>query len=122
MLLTWQASVIPPLLLLLLVMCCWLARRAWHLARAERAAVEEEYAGEAGDPGRTRRIASVRAMAALTDRGPRILAVTSAATLLLGAGALVGATATGETPARRRAAPTPSCTEPRRPPRPSAPG
>lgn len=37
-------------------------------------------------------------MAALTDRGPRILAVTSAATLLLGAGALVGATATGETP------------------------
>ncbi|GAB2325424.1 hypothetical protein STREPTOSP366_06340 [Streptomyces variabilis] len=97
-LLTWQASVIPPLLLLLLVMCCWLARRAWHLARAERAAVEEEYAGEAGDPGRTRRIASVRAMAALTDRGPRILAVTSAATLLLGAGALAGATATGETP------------------------
>ncbi|GGQ65743.1 hypothetical protein GCM10010250_42430 [Streptomyces althioticus] len=97
-LLTWQASVIPPLLLLLLVMCCWLARRAWHLARAERAAVEEEYAGESGDPGRTRRIASVRAMAALTDRGPRILAVTSAATLLLGAGALVGATATGETP------------------------
>ncbi|MFF5342358.1 hypothetical protein ACFY4H_16845 [Streptomyces althioticus] len=97
-LLTWQASVIPPLLLLLLVMCCWLARRAWHLARAERAAVEEEYAGEAGDPGRTRRIASVRAMAALTDRGPRILAVTSAATLLLGAGALVGATVTGETP------------------------
>ncbi|MGW0075522.1 hypothetical protein ACWDU9_09770 [Streptomyces cellulosae] len=97
-LLTWQASVIPPLLLLLLVMCCWLARRALHLARAEHAAVEEEYAGEAGDPGRTRRIASVRAMAALTDRGPRILAVTSAATLLLGAGALVGATATGKTP------------------------
>ncbi|MFK4023319.1 hypothetical protein [Streptomyces albogriseolus] len=97
-LLTWQASVIPPLLLLLLVMCCWLARRAWHLARAERAAVEEEYAGETGDPGRTRRIASVRAMAALTDRGPRILAATSAATLLLGAGALAGATATGETP------------------------
>ncbi|NEA77936.1 hypothetical protein G3I30_02140, partial [Actinospica acidiphila] len=97
-LLTWQASVIPPLLLLLLVMCCWLARRAWHLARAERAAVEEEHAGEAGDSGRTRRIASARAMAALTDRGPRILAVTSAATLLLGAGALAGATATGETP------------------------
>ncbi|MFI8207911.1 hypothetical protein [Streptomyces werraensis] len=97
-LLTWQASVIPPLLLLLLAMCCWLARRAWYLARAERAAVEEEYAGEPGDPGRTRRIASVRAMAALTDRGPRILAVTSAATLLLGAAALAGATATGETP------------------------
>ncbi|MGN7142690.1 hypothetical protein ACTHS2_37390, partial [Streptomyces pseudogriseolus] len=90
-LLTWQASVIPPLLLLLLIMCCWLARRAWQLARAERAAVAEEYRGETGDPGRTRRIASVRAMAALTDRGPRILAVTSAATLLLGAAALAGA-------------------------------
>ncbi|MCO4696141.1 hypothetical protein LRR80_02198 [Streptomyces sp. RO-S4] len=97
-LLTWQASVIPPLLVLLLVMCGWLARRAWHLARAERAAVEREYPQETGDPGRTRRIASVRAMAALTDRGPRILAVTSAATLLLGAGALVGGLATGRTP------------------------
>ncbi|MFC3411638.1 hypothetical protein ACFSUJ_03525 [Streptomyces lusitanus] len=99
-LLTWQASVIPPLLLLLLVMCCWLARRAWQLARAERAAVAEEYRGETGDPGRTRRIASVRAMAALTDRGPRILAVTSAATLLLGAAALAGAAATGRTPSQ----------------------
>ncbi|CAM5617152.1 hypothetical protein GCM10010261_32920 [Streptomyces pilosus] len=97
-LLTWQASVIPPLLVVLLVMCGWLARRAWRIARAERAAVEREYAGETGDPGRTRRIASVRAMAALTDRGPRILAVTSAATLLLGAGALVGALTTDRTP------------------------
>ncbi|MGA5546803.1 hypothetical protein [Streptomyces pseudogriseolus] len=99
-LLTWQASVIPPLLLLLLVMCCWLARRAWQLARAERAAVADEYRAETGDPGRTRRIASVRAMAALTDRGPRILAVTSAATLLLGAAALAGAAATGRTPSQ----------------------
>lgn len=97
-LLTWQASVIPPLLVLLLVLCGWLARRAWRLARAECAAVEREYPGETGDPGRTRRIASVRAMAALTDRGPRILAVTSAATLLLGAGALAGALVTDKTP------------------------
>ncbi|MGW3320484.1 hypothetical protein ACWDOG_33730, partial [Streptomyces fungicidicus] len=97
-LLTWQASVIPPLLVLVLVMCGWLARRAWRIARAERAAVEREYPGETGDPGRTRRIASVRAMAALTDRGPRVLAVTSAATLLLGAGALVGALTTDKTP------------------------
>ncbi|MFF8032901.1 hypothetical protein [Streptomyces sp. NPDC016626] len=97
-LLTWQASVIPPLLVLLLVTCGWLARRAVRIARAERAAVEREYADESGDPGRTRRIASVRAMAALTDRGPRILAVTSTATLLLGAGALAGALATDETP------------------------
>lgn len=97
-LLTWQASVIPPLLVLLLVLFGWLARRAWRIARAEHAAVEREYAGETGDPGRTRRIATVRAMAALTDRGPRILAVTSAATLLLGAGALAGALATDKTP------------------------
>ncbi|MFI1418608.1 hypothetical protein ACH4VX_11520 [Streptomyces sp. NPDC020731] len=97
-LLTWQASVIPPLLVLVLLLCGWLARRAVQIARAERAAVEREYAGETGDPGRTRRIASVRAMAALTDRGPRILAVTSAATLLLGAGALVGALVTDKTP------------------------
>jgi hypothetical protein len=37
-------------------------------------------------------------MAALTDRGPRVVAVTSGVTLLLGAGALVGALATDETP------------------------
>ncbi|WP_375165453.1 hypothetical protein [Streptomyces sp.] len=97
-LLTWQASVIPPLLVLLLVLCGWLARRAWRLARAEHAAVEHEYPGETGDPGRTRRIATARAMAALTDRAPRIVAATSAATLLLGAGALVGATITDRTP------------------------
>ncbi|GGW28807.1 hypothetical protein [Streptomyces griseoloalbus] len=97
-LLTWQASVIPPLLVVVLVLCGWLASRAWRIARAQSAAVEREYAGETGDPGRTRRIASVRAMAALTDRGPRILAVTSTATLLLGAGALAGALATDKTP------------------------
>ncbi|CAL9378075.1 hypothetical protein SUDANB15_00995 [Streptomyces sp. enrichment culture] len=97
-LLTWQASVIPPLLVLLLVLCGRLARRAWRLARAERAAVAREYPGETGDPGRTRRIATTRAMAALTDRAPRIVAVTSAATLLLGAGALAGALITDRTP------------------------
>ncbi|TQE22351.1 hypothetical protein Sipo7851_39630 [Streptomyces ipomoeae] len=39
-------------------------------------------------------------MAALTDRAPRIIGVISTVTLLLGAAALVGAIATGETPAR----------------------
>ncbi|CAM5614887.1 hypothetical protein SGRIM128S_06708 [Streptomyces griseomycini] len=97
-LLTWQASVIPPLLVLLLVLCGRLARRAWRPARAERAAVAREYPGETGDPGRTRRIATTRAMAALTDRAPRVVAVTSAATLLLGAGALAGALITDRTP------------------------
>ncbi|MFC5633274.1 hypothetical protein [Streptomyces bullii] len=99
-LLTWQASAIPPLLVVLLVLSGRLARRAWRLARAERAVVERDYPDEAGDPGRTRRIASARAMATLTDQAPLLVGVISAATLLLGAGALVGALATRKTPGR----------------------
>ncbi|MFF0886391.1 hypothetical protein [Streptomyces sp. NPDC003456] len=97
-LLTWQASVIPPLLVVLLALFGWLARRAWRLAREERDAVARDYPDEAQDRARTRRIASTRAMASLTDRGPRVVAVVSGVTLLLGAGALVGALATDETP------------------------
>lgn len=98
-LLTWQASVIPPLLVLLLALCGWLAWRAWLLRRTELGTVELDYAGEPRDSARTRRIASTRAMATLTDRAPLFVAVTSTATLLLGAGALVGAL-TDETPSR----------------------
>ncbi|MER7196056.1 hypothetical protein [Streptomyces flaveolus] len=98
-LLTWQASVIPPLLLVVLLLCAALARRTWRLARAERDAVEGDHPGEAGDPARTRRIATARAMAGLTDRGPLVVAITSVATLLLGAAALVGALTTGQVPA-----------------------
>ncbi|MET9773924.1 hypothetical protein ABZ023_06585 [Streptomyces sp. NPDC006367] len=98
-LLTWQASVIPPLLAAVLLLCAALARHTWRLARAERAAVEAEYLGEPGDEARTRRIALTRAMAALTDRAPLVVALVSAATLLLGAVALVGALTTGRTPA-----------------------
>ncbi|GCB52250.1 hypothetical protein [Streptomyces sp. NL15-2K] len=97
-LLTWQASVIPPLLVVLLVLCGWLGRRAWVLRRAEMGAVERDYSGEPKDMTRTRRIARTRAMATLTDRAPRIVAVTSAMTLLLGAAALVGAMITDKTP------------------------
>ncbi|WP_338899826.1 hypothetical protein WBG99_32810 [Streptomyces sp. TG1A-60] len=133
-LLTWQASVIPPLLLVVLGLLGWLARRTWVLRRAETAAVEREYdlvegrshherraeersneeakdrlgeeaaerpdeEQESQDTGRTRRIARTRAMAALTDRAPRIIGITSTVTLLLGATALTGALATRETPA-----------------------
>jgi hypothetical protein len=98
-LLTWQASVIPPLLLVVLLLCAALARRTWHLARAERDALEGDHPGEAGDPARTRRIATARAMAGLTDRGPLVVAITSVATLLLGAAALVGALTTDQAPA-----------------------
>ncbi|MFD9391372.1 hypothetical protein ACFWBB_11755 [Streptomyces sp. NPDC060000] len=99
-LLTWQASVIPVLIVVLLVLCGLLARRTLLLTRAEQDAVAGEYEVRHGDPARTRRIARARAMATLTDRGPLLVAVTSTATLLLGAGALVGAFSTGKTPAR----------------------
>ncbi|MBK3633109.1 hypothetical protein JHN52_09115 [Streptomyces sp. MBT97] len=99
-LLTWQASVIPVLIAVLLVLCCLLARWTVRLTRAEEDAVVREYGVPRPDPARTRRIARARAMATLTDRGPLLVAVTSGATLLLGAGALVGALGTGKTPVR----------------------
>jgi hypothetical protein len=97
-LLTWQASTIPPLLLVLLVLAARLARRTARLRDAETAAVELDYPSEPKDTARTRRIAGTRAMAALTDRAPLVVAVTSAVTLLLGATALAGAFATDDTP------------------------
>nr|WP_159775565.1 hypothetical protein [Streptomyces sp. HM190] len=114
-LLTWQAAVIPPLLVVVVILLGWLARRTWVLRREETAAVEEEYGlaeaarrrasgpdggAEPRDTARTLRIARARAMAALTDRAPRVVGIISTVTLLLGAGALAGAFATGQTPAR----------------------
>ncbi|MFE4698987.1 hypothetical protein ACFRIC_18155 [Streptomyces sp. NPDC056738] len=97
-LLTWQASVIPPLLVVLLALVGWLGRRTWRLRRGEMTAVEREYPGEPRDSARTRRIASTRAMAALTDRAPLMIGVLSSVTLLLGGCSLAGALATGDTP------------------------
>lgn len=97
-LLTWQASVIPPLLVVLLVLIGLLGRHTWQLRRTELAAVETDYPEEPKDRSRTRRIADARALATLTDKAPLIVAVTSATTLLLGAAALVGALATKKTP------------------------
>ena len=97
-LLTWQASVIPPLLIVLLLLFAWLARRTVQLRRIETAAVEDDYEDEPADAERTRRIARMRAMASLTDRAPRIIGITSIVTLLLGALALMGAMITEETP------------------------
>ncbi|MEW2403770.1 hypothetical protein AB0959_48470, partial [Streptomyces sp. NPDC046862] len=42
-LLTWQASVIPPLLLVVLLLVAWLAWRTWVLRSGELPAVEREY-------------------------------------------------------------------------------
>ncbi|WP_369244577.1 hypothetical protein [Streptomyces sp. R41] len=97
-LLTWQASVIPPLLVVLACLVGWLARRSWQLRGREMDTVELDYKGEPKDTARTRRIASTRAMAALTDRAPRMVGVVSSVTLLLGAGALAGALVTEDPP------------------------
>ncbi|MFI5795859.1 hypothetical protein [Streptomyces sp. NPDC051677] len=97
-LLTWQASAIPVLISVLLVLCAVLGRRTLLLTRAEQDKVVREYGVKTGDPARTRRIARARAMATLTDRAPLLVAVTSTATLVLGAGAIVGAFSTGKTP------------------------
>ncbi|MEU1295452.1 hypothetical protein ABZ439_23825 [Streptomyces sp. NPDC005840] len=97
-LLTWQASIIPALLVVVLAICGHLARRAWRLRRAELVTVALDHPGEPEDPARTHRIATTRAMATLTDRAPLLVGATSATTLLLGAGALVGAFTTGRTP------------------------
>ncbi|WP_425276656.1 hypothetical protein [Streptomyces diastatochromogenes] len=97
-LLTWQASAIPPILAVLLAVAAHLALRTARLARAERDRVRDEHPGEPEDPSRTRAIAQARAMATLTDRAPLVIAVLAATTLLLGAAALAGALATGQPP------------------------
>ncbi|MEU2064564.1 hypothetical protein [Streptomyces sp. NPDC013455] len=97
-LLTWQASAIPPLLVILLLLAALLALDTGRLARAERDRVRGEHPGEPEDPSRTRAIAHARAMATLTDRAPLIVAVLTATTLLLGGAALAGALVTRKTP------------------------
>ncbi|MEV5149146.1 hypothetical protein AB0L14_33320 [Streptomyces sp. NPDC052727] len=97
-LLTWQASVIPPLLAVLLLLAAGLALNTARLARAERDRVRREHPGEPEDPARTRAIAHARAMATLTDRMPLVVAVLTATTLVLGSVALTGALATRKTP------------------------
>ncbi|MEU2775858.1 hypothetical protein ABZ646_23735 [Streptomyces sp. NPDC007162] len=97
-LLTWQASAVPPVLAVLLAAVAWLSWRTARLSRADRGAVDLDHPGEPEDVARTRRIARVRAVAALTDRTPFVLTVLCATTLVLGAGALAGALATGKTP------------------------
>lgn len=97
-LLTWQASTIPPILTVLLLLAARLGLGTARLARAERDRIRHEHPGEPEDPGRTRDIAHIRAMATLTDRAPLVVAVLTATTLLLGAVALAGALTTGKTP------------------------
>lgn len=99
-LLSWQASVIPVLLALLLVPGAVLGVRTWLTARRLEPVIDAEYGEQCPDPSRTRRIARIRATAALTDSAPRMLGLVSGATLLLGAAAVAGAWATDEVPGR----------------------
>lgn len=103
-LLSWQASVIPVLLLLLLVPVLVLVVRTARTAHAAGPGHRGGVRPEAPDEGRTRRIARIRATAALTDSAPWIVGVVSAATLLLGAGAIMRLLAQrrGAGPGRRR--------------------
>ncbi|GAA1260186.1 MULTISPECIES: hypothetical protein [Streptomyces] len=97
-LLSWQASVIPPLLIVVAVVCGVLAQRTIRLKRRETATVATDYPGEPEDAARTSAIAGTRARAALTDQAPMIIGAVSTVTLLLGAGALTGAWATHQVP------------------------
>ncbi|MFJ6698988.1 hypothetical protein ACIQM4_23305 [Streptomyces sp. NPDC091272] len=99
-LLTWQASVIPPLLLVLVLLAVFYGVRTWRTRNALTTRVEAEYPGENPDPIRTGRIALTRAAADLTDHAPRMIAVLSGATLVLGAVALLGAFLYDEVPGR----------------------
>lgn len=97
-LLSWQASVIPVLIALLLAPGIALGVRTWRTARRLEPVIDEEYGETCPDPSRTARIARIRATAALTDSAPGVVGLVSGATLLLGAGAVAGAWATGEVP------------------------
>ncbi|WP_227025609.1 hypothetical protein [Streptomyces tsukubensis] len=96
--LSWQASALPPLLVVVLLLVAWLALRTVRRTRAGMATVERDYPDERHDGTRTRSIAMTRAGAALTDRAPLVLGIISAVTLLLGAGALAGAWLSDEVP------------------------
>ncbi|MFE7778965.1 hypothetical protein ACFU5O_34840 [Streptomyces sp. NPDC057445] len=95
-LLSWQASVIPVLLFLLLAPLAVLGVRTWRTARALALEVEGDYEHERPDEVRTRRIAGTRARAGLTDAAPTVIGILCTATLLLGAGSVAGAWASGE--------------------------
>ncbi|MFF7025165.1 hypothetical protein ACFY97_29645 [Streptomyces klenkii] len=109
-LLTWQASVIPPLLSVLLLLLLVLAARTLYLGKGLRRTVPDGYPDERHDQARTRAIAGTIARAGLTDASPWVLGTVAALTLLLGAGAVAGAWGTHDAPGRA-AAGTPAAVE-----------
>ncbi|WP_327299097.1 hypothetical protein [Streptomyces sp. NBC_01197] len=99
-LLSWQASVIPVLLLLLLLPVAYYALRTLHRERRIAATLMTDYPHEKPDTVRTRQIAGIRARAQLTDAAPPFVGIVSAATLLLGGGALTGSWLSEQVPGR----------------------
>ncbi|MFD3524503.1 hypothetical protein [Streptomyces sp. NPDC058653] len=103
-LLSWQAAVIPVLLVLLVIPVVVLAVRTVRTGRRLAPLVEAEYAPRGSkvtpDPARSRQIAGARARARLTDAVPWLVGLVSGATLVLGAGAVVGAWLSGDVPGR----------------------
>ncbi|MCB5166714.1 hypothetical protein LG634_17945 [Streptomyces bambusae] len=97
-LLSWQASVLPPLFLVLLLLALWFAARGIRHRRRLAAAVAAEYPGQGEDPARSRAVAGARATAALTDAAPWFLGAVAALTLLLGTAAVAAAWTTGQVP------------------------
>ncbi|MFI9583446.1 hypothetical protein ACIHCQ_16675 [Streptomyces sp. NPDC052236] len=97
-LLSWQASVIPVLLIVVLVPGLGLAVNTWRSSRRLAGRIEADYEVRRPDSARSKRIAGTWARAALTDVAPRLIGIVAGATLLLGAGAVAGAWASGEVP------------------------
>ncbi|MFE1176735.1 hypothetical protein [Streptomyces sp. NPDC058773] len=100
-LLSWQASVIPALLVVVAVVAVLAAIRMVIVRNRVAKDVPGLYdPRERPDAGRTKRIAATIAGAGLTDSAPVLIAATSAVTLVLGAGAVIGAWHTGLAPGR----------------------
>lgn len=99
--LTWQAAVLPVLVLTVALFALLSAVRVW---RTRGRLIPEVMAGyPEEDPAqevlsRSRRIAGTTARASLTDSAPALVGAVAVLTLLLGAGAVLGAVATGLPP------------------------
>ncbi|MFD3839806.1 hypothetical protein ACFWWC_26685 [Streptomyces sp. NPDC058642] len=97
-LVTWQMSAIPVLLAVLLAQAGVLRLRLRRVERQLLAAVEADYRDERYDPLRTRRIATARARARITDSIPTMLGTMASAVLLLSVTTLVAAVVTDAPP------------------------
>ncbi|MDK1474739.1 hypothetical protein QNO07_15130 [Streptomyces sp. 549] len=99
--LTWQAAVIPLLVVAVALFALVSAARVW---RARRRLIPEVMTGypeedpEREVPSRTERIAGTVARASLTDSAPALVGSVAVLTLLLGAGAVLGAVLSGLPP------------------------